>query len=85
MEIRFAASFGRDYWELPQNIRKMLDRKLELLLSNVRYPSLRTKKMQGYENVWEARITKGYRFTFKKEDDAYLIRRAGPHDILRNP
>ncbi|TSC84595.1 MAG: hypothetical protein G01um101417_126 [Parcubacteria group bacterium Gr01-1014_17] len=85
MEIRFAASFGRDYWELSPEIRKVLDKKFALLLSNARHPSLRMKKMEGYENVWEARITKGYRFTFRKEKDTYLIRRAGPHDILKRP
>ncbi len=85
MKIRFAASFGRDYWELPQEIRKTLDKKFALLLSSIRHPSLRVKKMDGFVNIWEARITKGHRFTFQKEEGGYLIRRAGAHNILKHP
>ncbi len=85
MEIRYAVSFGGDYKRLPHEIRKLLAEKFKLLLNNMRHPSLRTKKMQGHDGIWEARITKGYRFTFQKENYGYLLRRVGPHDILRNP
>ncbi len=85
MEIRYAVSFGRDYKDLPQEMRMLLVKKFALLLNNMRHPSLRTKKMEGHEGIWEARITKGYRFTFQKEIYGYLLRRVGPHDILRNP
>ncbi len=85
MEIRYAVSFGRDYKELPREIRILLAKKFSLLLNNMRHPSLRAKKMEGQEDIWEARITKGYRFTFQKEEYGYLLRRAGSHDILRNP
>lgn len=85
MEIRYAVSFGRDYKGLPQEIRKQLVGKFALLLSNMRHSSLRVKKMEGYAGIWEARITKGYRFTFQKEAYGYLLRRVGSHDILRAP
>lgn len=83
MEIRYATSFGRDYKELPTDIRMLLEKKFTLLLNNMRHPSLRTKKMEGYGGIWEARITNGYRFTFQKEMYGYLLRRVGPHNILR--
>ncbi len=41
--------------------------------------------MAGFDYIWEAKVTKGYRFTFQIEEQTYLIRRVGPHDILRSP
>lgn len=85
MEIRPTVAFMRDYERLPRKVQTTLDGKLVRLANNFRHPSLRAKKMEGYENIWEARITKGYRFTFSKDESGYFIRRAGPHDILRHP
>ena len=85
MEVRFTRSFETDYHELPKTIQTAVDRKLLLLLKDFRHPSLRAKKMEGYQNVWEARVSKGYRFTFSIIETAYMIRRAGRHDILKKP
>ena len=85
MEIRYAVSFGRDYKRLPREIRVQLPKKFTLLLNNMRHPSLRVKKMEGHEEIWEVRITKGYRFTFQKEEYGYLLRRVGSHDVLKRP
>ena len=42
--------------------------------------------MEGYEDIWEARITQGYRFTFQIRQDAYVLRRVGSHEeALRKP
>lgn len=85
MEIRYAASFGRDYGKLPKKIRMLLVKKFTLLLNSMRHPSLRVRKMRGHDGIWEARVTRGYRFTFQKESYGYLLRRTGPHDILKHP
>jgi mRNA-degrading endonuclease RelE of RelBE toxin-antitoxin system len=85
MEIRLTSSFEADYKELPRILQKTVDRKLLLLLENFKYPSLRVKKMDGYKNVWEIRVSRGYRLTFSISDTAYIIRRVGPHDILKRP
>lgn len=85
MEVRLTKSFVKDYRWLPKILQNLIDKKLLLLLENSRHPSLGVKKMAGFDYIWEARVTKGYRFTFQIEDQTYLIRRVGPHDILRNP
>ena len=85
MEVRLTKSFGKDYCQLPKRLQILVDNKLFLLLENFRHPSLSVKKMAGFDYIWEARVTKGYRFTFQIEDQVYLIRRVGPHDILKNP
>ncbi len=63
----------------------MAKRKLTLLLENPRHPSLRIKKMEDPRQIWEASITKSYRFTFQIQRDTYLLRRIGTHDILKTP
>ncbi len=85
MQIRLTKSFERDYRALPAVLQKAVDHKLLLLLENFKSPSLRIKKMKGFTNVWEARINRGNRFTFSIVGMAYLIRRVGPHDVLRKP
>ena len=85
MKLRFAVSFEPDYQRLTRRLQTTLETKLGMLLENAKHPSLRVKKMEGFGAIYEARITKGYRFTFQKEESFYFIRRVGPHDILRNP
>jgi mRNA-degrading endonuclease RelE of RelBE toxin-antitoxin system len=85
MRLFFTHSFMRDYQALPDQLQKTVDKKLKLFLSDLRHPSLNIKKMQDPRGIWEGRITKGYRFTFQMEGEVCVLRRLGPHDILRTP
>ena len=85
MKFLFTYSFIRDYRALPDQIQSTVDKKLKLFLNNQRHPSLNIKKMQDPRDIWEGRITKGYRFTFRMEGEVCLLRRLGTHDILRTP
>jgi len=85
MRLAFTKNFVRDYRKLPQQIQKLTNKQLEFLLSNPKHPSLNIKKMQDPRNIWEARITKSYRFTFQIEKDTYILRKVGTHSILTKP
>ncbi|MEW6386607.1 MAG: hypothetical protein AB1491_03725 [Thermodesulfobacteriota bacterium] len=85
MKLFFTQSFIWDYRSLPQHIKKAADKQLELFLANPQHPSLNIKKMQDPRDIWEGRITKGYRFTFQMEGEICILRRLGTHDILRKP
>jgi addiction module RelE/StbE family toxin len=85
MKVAFTKPFKRDYQGLPENIQKQIDEQIMRLLVNPKQPSLRIKKMEGRQSVWEAKITGGYRMTFQINGDTYLLRRAGTHDILKRP
>ncbi len=85
MRLLFTYSFIRDYRALSDQLQKAVDKKLNLFLNNQRHPSLNIKKMQDPRDIWEGRITKGYRFTFRMEGEVCLLRRLGTHDILRTP
>jgi mRNA-degrading endonuclease RelE of RelBE toxin-antitoxin system len=85
MKLWFTHSFIRDYQARPDQLQNTVDKKLKLFLDNQGHPSLNIKKMQDPRDIWEGRITKGYRFTFQMEGEVCILRRLGSHDILRNP
>jgi mRNA-degrading endonuclease RelE of RelBE toxin-antitoxin system len=85
MKLFFTHSFIRDYQALPEHLQKTVDQKLRLFLNNQRHPSLNIKKMQDPRDIWEGRVTKGYRFTIQIEGDTCILRRLGTHDVLRTP
>jgi len=82
VKIRRTNSFPKDYRGLAAEHRAQGDKQLTLLLENPRHPSLRLKKLKGTQ-VFEIRISKGYRLTFGYEHDALVLRRVGTHDLLR--
>jgi len=82
MKIRRTESFVKDYRRLPAEIRGQVDKQLEYLIRDHRYPSLRVKKLRGTDK-FEIRISKGYRLTFRYADDVLELRRVGSHDILK--
>ena len=85
MKLAFTKTFVRDYRKLPQDIRKLTDKQLGLLLSNPKHPSLNLKKMKDPRDIWEGRVDLSYRFTFQITEDVYLLRKVGTHDVLLNP
>jgi mRNA-degrading endonuclease RelE of RelBE toxin-antitoxin system len=85
MKLLFTHSFALDYQALPDHLQKTVNQKLDLFLHNPHHPSLRIKKMQDPRDIWEGRISQGYRFTFQMRDEVCILRRLGTHDILRTP
>lgn len=86
MKLHRLPQFDRDYKKLPVKIKTKLHHQLNILSENFRYPSLRAKKIHGQTDIWEARLDRFYRFSFKIENDIIYLRRVGPHDkTLKNP
>jgi len=86
MNIYYTELFAHKVKALPVEIKKALKAKLELMVENPRHPSLRTKKIQGQEGLFEASVTMGIRMTWQYTDDGILLRNIGGHDeTLKNP
>ena len=86
MKILRTDSFRRDYKKLSEKIKSHTQKALQLMVANLSHPSLRIKKIKSRENIWEARVTKGYRFSFGVKGDTYILRRIGKHEeVLRRP
>lgn len=85
MTVVWSTRFKQAFSNLPGSIKERAKKQFALFVQNPRHPSLQIKKMEGWSNLWEGRITRNYRFTFTREGDTYTLRRIGPHDILKNP
>ena len=79
LQAIYSKRFLKGYAKLAESIRKKTDRQITMLLQDMFYPSLNTKKMGG-ENIWEARVDKHYRLTFSKKEDTITLLTVGPHD-----
>jgi mRNA-degrading endonuclease RelE of RelBE toxin-antitoxin system len=82
--------FKRAFQSLPKEAQGKTVRALRLLAEDPFYPSLVVKKVQGYSDVWEARVDLKYRLTFQFEkhdnETICILRNVDNHDeCLKNP
>ena len=85
MKFRWEKQFTKRYQKLPQQIQKQSDQKLGFLLSDIRHPSLRIKKVKGLktnEDIFELSITMNYRLLFLIRDDTYILLTIGTHNEI---
>lgn len=80
--IYFTEEFKNSYKDLTKTEQKKVDEKLKLFDQNPHHPSLRTKKIQSLEFIWEASVSMKIRFTWSYYMDGVLLRTIGYHDIL---
>jgi len=86
MRFRRLDGFKEDYERLQPNEQALVDKALEFLAVNPRYPSLHLKRLKGCKKVWEARASRDLRITFKWEQDMITLRAVGHHDeVLHSP
>ncbi len=79
MRLRYTDRFSRQYAAAPMPIQIAFDRKAALLAQNLRHPSLRAKKYDEARDIWQARVTRDWRFYFQIEGDTYTILSLIPH------
>jgi mRNA interferase RelE/StbE len=79
MKLRFTERADKDYADLPADVRKALKKQLQFLLLNLHHPSLRAKKYDEAADLWQARVTRSWRFYFKIQGDEYVIVSIIPH------
>ena len=68
-----------DYRKAPPGIQRAFDKQARLLAENLLHPSLRAKKYDEGQDLWQARVNRDWRFYFKIEGDACIIIRIVPH------
>jgi mRNA interferase RelE/StbE len=56
MNVRFTERADKDYAALSANVRKAFGKQLEFLMASPRHPSLRAKKLEGSDDLWQARV-----------------------------
>jgi mRNA-degrading endonuclease YafQ of YafQ-DinJ toxin-antitoxin module len=75
--------FVRHYAKLSAVERKQVDAKLIILTDDPYHPSLRTKRIQGSDGLFEASVNMDIRIVWYYEGDKLiLLLDVGHHDVL---
>jgi mRNA-degrading endonuclease YafQ of YafQ-DinJ toxin-antitoxin module len=91
MKYQRGQQFKKDYKALPAELQEAARKSFALFQQDTRHPSLRVKKMQGHDDIWEGHVTRGCVFTFHWESDPdtgeqiAVFRRIGTHAIYDKP
>lgn len=80
MLVNFSKKAIRDYENLPTNLKKTVDKQFNFLLKSLNHPSLRAKKYDEVQNIWQGRISGSWRFYFQIHINTYEI-----ITIIRHP
>lgn len=79
MQARYSERFIKSLADAPSSVQKAFYKQVGLLLQNLRHPSLRAKKYDEAHDIWQARVTRDWRFYFTIEDDTYHLIDIIPH------
>ena len=79
MRVARSPRFLRNFSSLPELIQKKFNKQLFYLLSDFRHPSLRTKKFDETQGIWQARVDDHFRFYFQMDGDIYILVNILPH------
>ena len=81
MRCEYTVRFNRSFGAAPEVIQRTFLRKVQLLLRDLRHPSLHAKRYpERGMDVWQARVNNDWRFYFTIESDAYVL-----VDIVKHP
>jgi len=72
-------SFWRAYDQLEENTKKDARKAYALFAKNPAHPSLRFKKLAGYNDVWSVRISAQYRAVGQRSGEAITWVWVGSH------
>jgi len=80
VRIARTSRFKRAWEELTEEDKELGRKALRKLATDLGYPGLRVKKMQGTGHIWEARVSRSLRLTFELEGNTLVLRNIGRHD-----
>jgi len=80
VKVAYSKRFLESYAEATPEVQRAADRRIVLLLQNLRHPSLRAKKYDEARGIWQARVNRAWRFYFRIEEDTYYL-----VDIISHP
>ena len=83
-QFTFTNRFQKHYKKLTAQEKSQLMKKLELLAEDPTHPSLRTKRIQGSDKLYECSVNMDIRIIWYYEGDIMIILvDVGHHDILK--
>lgn len=82
-KITFSEKFKKNYKKLDAKVQTQLKNKICLLVENPMHPSLRTKRIQGTQDLFEFSVNMDVRVIWHYEDNQIiLLLNIGHHNIL---
>lgn len=72
-KLKYTREFEKNLKSLTTSEQKLVANKLKLFIQNPFYPSLRTKKVQGIEGVFEMSINMDIRILWKYENGVIIL------------
>jgi mRNA-degrading endonuclease YafQ of YafQ-DinJ toxin-antitoxin module len=83
--IYYSKIFIEQFKRLPEELKLLTVKKIELFKDNPLHPSLRLLMLKGkLINLWSVSITSKHRLIFKRQENGdILLISAGKHDIYK--
>ena len=82
-QITYTKRFQKHYKKMSQTEKKQIKAKVEILSENPLHPSLRTKRIQGTETLFECSVNMDIRIIWYYEGERLImLLDVGHHDIL---
>lgn len=72
-KLKYSKTFAKATKSLTPDEQKAVARKLKLLIQNPFYPSLRTKKVQGLDSIFEMSVNMDIRILWKYENGVIIL------------
>ncbi len=72
-KLKYTKAFEKDLKKLSVAEQKTVAQKLKILAENPFYPSLRTKKVQGLNNVFEMSVNMDIRILWQYENGVIIL------------
>ncbi len=83
-QLTFTQRFKKHFKSLAVQEKEHIIKKLKLLAENPTHPSLRTKRIQGADGLFECSVNMSIRVIWYYEGDIIIILLdVGHHDVLR--
>ncbi len=82
-KLKYSKPFEKNLKRLSPKEQKAVASKLKILMENPFYPSLRTKKVQGLDNVFEMSVNMDIRILWRYENGIIiLLLDVGHHKVI---
>ena len=82
-KLTYSKAFKKHYKKLSDIEKKQTKKKLEFFIKNPTHSSLRTKKIQGVNGIWESSVNMDIRIIwFYENNELIFLLDIGHHDIL---
>lgn len=83
-KITYTDRFKKHYKKMQTNEKKQIRSKIDLLSQNPNHPSLRTKRIQGTDDLFECSVTMDIQIIWYYEGEKIIILLdVGHHDVLK--